>query len=728
MRVCTSCRRLLGADAIQCPADGASPEVVETLPKGTRLGAYRIERVLGDGGMGFVYEATHEVLNRRSAIKMLRPELAKLEQIVTRFLNEAKAVNLIDHQNIVNVYDYGDGFEGSVYFVMEYLEGETLDELMHKRRPMSTVLLVHVFGQIAKALAAAHAKRIVHRDLKPGNVFVVSREDNPYFIKLLDFGIAQLRNEGAVQGLTVAGMVMGTPQYMSPEQISGGEVDARSDVWALGVMMYRAATGHAPFKGEEFAELADKILHHVPQPAGELVPLPAALSQLIASCLERRIEARCPSITELIAGLERVKQELRLDDDAILAAVKSDAGALVVGLPGPPREPTRESLAGSMPRYQGAPDAGAGHSPRPDAGTTRRRSKLGLYVTLGAVAGGLGSAAFVILDRGEAPEPAAVASGSATDPRPKPPDPVTPDGSAVAPRPPVDGVAAGDRASGRARAEEHLRQAIESGTLQERGFAVDALARARVPAGAKLLYLALKGPPDVRVKAARALGELALPDAAPKVRAALAESGNTLQVELAAVLYRLGDKEARSILKKATETPGMRLTAALALAEAGDNAGRAALAEVLEATPAGREQWRRAAGGLAKLGDAAAIKLLEGELSQSDAARSVGAAELLARAGHAGARAQLDRMAGDEELGRQGDAAAALARLGDQRGLAWVGRGLASLDVDDRKLALSICGMLAEGAATHTTAIAKLATDDPDLGVRMTAEAVLLGL
>ncbi|HWU89252.1 MAG TPA: serine/threonine-protein kinase, partial [Kofleriaceae bacterium] len=344
--------------------------MVETLPKGTRLGVYRIDRVLGEGGMGFVYEATHEVLNRRTAIKMLRPELTKIEQIVTRFLNEAKAVNLIDHQNIVNVYDYGDGLDGSVYFVMEFLEGETLDDLMHKRRPMPLPLLLHVFGQIAKALAAAHAKQIVHRDLKPGNVFVVAREDNPYFIKLLDFGIAQLRGAGAVEGLTIAGMVMGTPQYMSPEQVTGGTVDARSDVWALGVMMYRAATGQAPFKGEEFAELADKILHHPPQPAGELVPLPAALSRLIGSCLERGIEARCQSVAELIAGLEQVKQELRLDDDAILTAVKAEVGAVVVGLPGPPREPTRESLAGSLPRYQGAP-AGALRAARPDAAPPR---------------------------------------------------------------------------------------------------------------------------------------------------------------------------------------------------------------------------------------------------------------------------------------------------------------------------------------------------------------------
>ncbi|MDQ3296386.1 MAG: HEAT repeat domain-containing protein, partial [Myxococcota bacterium] len=241
-----------------------------------------------------------------------------------------------------------------------------------------------------------------------------------------------------------------------------------------------------------------------------------------------------------------------------------------------------------------------------------------------------------------------------------------------------------------------------------------------------LLYLALKAPPDVRVKAARALGELGLPDAAPKVRAALAESGDKIKVELAAVLYRLGDKDARAILKRATEDPGLRLTAALAMAEVNDDGGRAVLTDILETTPAGRDQWRRAAGGLAKLGDANARKALEGELSQPDATRSVGAADLLARAGDGKARAYLVRVASDKEFSRAGEAATALARLGDREAIGWVDAGLASTDLDERKLALAICGVLAD--ASHHGAIAKLATTDPDLSVRMTADAVLLGL
>ncbi|MEO8698515.1 MAG: protein kinase [Kofleriaceae bacterium] len=690
----------------RCPTDEAATEEVDRLPVGARLGAYKIERQLGEGGMGFVYEATHEVLGRRTAIKLLRPELAMHAEVVTRFLNEAKAVNVIDHQNIINVYDYGDGSTGCVYFVMEFLEGETLDDLMRKRRPMQMPLLLHVFAQVAKALAAAHAKRIVHRDLKPANVYVVRRANNPYFIKLLDFGIAQLRGEGAVH-LTSAGSIMGTPQYMSPEQISGAAVDARTDVWAMGVMLYRAATGQAPFKGEGFGELAGKILHETPTPAGDLVDLPAPLAKLIARCLERRVEDRCQSMAELIAGLESVERACGLDADSIAAAVKLDSGAVSEALPVLQGDKTRGSLAGSLPQYQGVPKKGS----KP----AQKRSKLGIYAACGVAVAAVAVTAFVVMGRGDA---------TASTPAP-----------AVAPLAPVIAapttirtlVAANDRAGARARAERELHDAIASGKPQQQGFAVDALARTRVPATAPLLYLALGAPPDVRVKAARALAELDLPDSVPKLRSALAESGDKLRVELASALYRLGDKDARAILVRATEDPAARLVAATALAEGKDASGRAVLAEIAASMPAGREGWRRATAGLAQLGDPVARAALEAELPQNDPVRVVAAAELLARGGDAKAREVLARVAADPEAPRAGDAALALAGLGDARAANWIARGLASSDAGDRSAAVAVCARLAAVAA-HASELAALATDDPDHGVRMTARAALLDL
>ncbi len=752
MKVCPTCRRLLRADAGRCPDDGAAPELVESLPPETRLGSYRIVKMLGEGGMGFVYEAVHETLNRRTAIKMLRPELATNEQVVTRFLNEAKAANLIAHPNIVNIYDYGDGGDGNVYFVMEFLEGEMLDDLM-RRRPMKLPLFLHTFRQVAKALAAAHAKQIVHRDLKPANVYVVPREDNPAFIKLLDFGIAQLRGAGAVQGLTVAGSVMGTPQYMSPEQISGGAIDARTDVWALGAMMYRALTWQAPFKGEEFAELAAKILYQMPQPVGELVSLPPSLSQLIGKCMERSLADRCQSIAEVLAGLDRAQNECKLSDEAVIVGAAQEIEEGLAAQPGGPQASgpmTRGSLAGSMQKYQ-IPAAYLQHVrvPAPPAASG---AKLGKMLAAGAVVVALGGAAFWKLGRGgeatgeaggETPVVAGApvgsdgangangsngSNGSAAGADSTPATPATPAPEASA----LEGelaaaLATGDATAAKNLAGQILREQIESGTLQERGFAVEALGDVRNLTTAQLLFVALKGPPDVRIKAARALAELRLPDAAPHLRKALADSGDLLKVELAGAMFRAGDKDARAILLRALGEESTKIAAAAALADGKDAAGREVLAETLEILPAGKGQWLRAAGGLLALGDAKAKKLLQDELAQADPGRSVAAATLLANAGEAPAREVLARKLADPDFARRGQAAVALARLGDARAAAWIGEGLVSSDSEERRWALAVCGALPGEAKGHLAQIAKLVRDEaPKVG--LTAKAVLLGM
>jgi serine/threonine-protein kinase len=700
MQICTSCRRLLTAGAGQCPDDGAAAETVDSLPAGARLGQYRIERMLGEGGMGFVYEATHEVLHRRSAIKMLRPELARQSHIVTRFLNEAKAVNVIDHQNIINVYDYGDQHDGSVYFVMEYLAGETLDDVMHRRRPMALPLVVHVFEQVAKALAAAHAKHIVHRDLKPANIFVIARDGNPYFIKLLDFGIAQLRGAGAVHGLTLVGSVMGTPQYMSPEQISGGTVDARTDIWAMGVMMYRAVTGHAAYAGEEFAELADKILNRPLKPARELVDLPPALDQLIAHCLERDPARRCPSAGVLLAGLERVKQEAKLDDEAIAAAIHLDAGAPRDGLP--TRPPTQQSLAGSMPRYQ---DARSKHA---QTEAPARRSKLPLYAAISAAVVLAGGAAY------------AVRRGAPVKELPTPPPPVHANTIASA-------LADGGLPAARALAETQLAAAIDSGRLQEVGFAVDALADTRAAAGVPMLYRALKlDSAELRRRIADTLCALGLPDAAPKLREALATAGSASRVDLAAAMFCLHDADSRGVLVIALGVPATQHVAAKALAAGHDDAGRAVLTDDAHTLTAGGERWRDAQASLLALGDADAKAALAGELSQKDPQRAIGAAAVLARAGDTAARDQLARQAADPDFAARIDAARALAELGDARAYTAIADGLTRPAA--KQAALVVCGLLPAGAKPYVKTIADIASDDhEDPRVRMTAEAALLG-
>jgi hypothetical protein len=288
-------------------------------------------------------------------------------------------------------------------------------------------------------------------------------------------------------------------------------------------------------------------------------------------------------------------------------------GASRESLPAQLRDPTRDSIAGSLPRYQGAGE----RELRPSAGPPPRRSRRGPYLTLVAV-GVLAAAGFAVLGRDRTAPPGAAATGQDVHP-----------GAAEPPTPPTiaELVTSGDTAAWHQRVDTDLRGAIQSGRLQRQGFVVDALALTHARAALPMLYVALQGAPELRVKAARVLGELGLPDAVPRLRAALAESGDKIKVEIAAPLFRLGDKDARAILVRALTDVGLRLTAATALAESADDAGRAVLADVMEATPPGRDTWRRAAGGLAKFGDAAARTLLEGELAQADAARSVGVAE-----------------------------------------------------------------------------------------------------
>jgi HEAT repeat protein len=315
-----------------------------------------------------------------------------------------------------------------------------------------------------------------------------------------------------------------------------------------------------------------------------------------------------------------------------------------------------------------------------------------------------------------------------------PPSPLVVElGSAAAPEPLsafgpqlAQALTAHDVARARAIAERGLRAAITTGSPEERGLAIEALARVRGKASAPLLYLALDlvRDPDARRKAAAALAELAPPDAVPRLNIALAGAGRLLKVDIAAALYQLGDKGARPILLPALSRPGERRIAAVAMAMAGDTAARAALAELVPTTRRDTELWGLVLAGLVKLGDAATLALLRAELAQPDPARQVGAALVLARTGDPAAKEQLAQLATDPELARRGEAALALARLGDRRALGWVGTGLRSPDPEDRKQALAIGGLLGSRPGPEIAALA----NDPDPGVRMTVEAVALGL
>ncbi len=222
-------------------------------------GKYTINRVLGVGGMGAVYEATHSFTDRRVAVKLLHGDFSKMTSVGQRFLREAKATAALDHPCILQVIDAGQDADGRLYLVFDKLDGETLAAIL-KREKVPVPDLIRIFANVLDALAVAHSNGIVHRDIKPGNVFICENRPFPERVKLIDFGIARRADHKIEEGLTQAGTILGTPKYMSPEVMLGEPVDPAADLWATCVMMYLAFTGSPPFVGKTTDDLVECIM------------------------------------------------------------------------------------------------------------------------------------------------------------------------------------------------------------------------------------------------------------------------------------------------------------------------------------------------------------------------------------------------------------------------------------------------------------------------------------
>jgi tRNA A-37 threonylcarbamoyl transferase component Bud32 len=271
-------------------------------------GRYKVETVLGEGGMGVVYRCSHTIIGKKLALKVLRADLARDGEVTERFLNEAKSASAIGNPHIIDISDFGQLPDGSTYFVMEYLTGQSLTEAIGVGQSMPLPRLVKVARQLGEALAAAHAAGIVHRDLKPDNIFLIERGSEKDFVKILDFGIAKVSSsEGK---LTRAGAVFGTPHYMSPEQAAGMQVDHRGDIYSLGVILYELASGKTPFDADNFMGVLSQHMYKAPPSLRELAPNPAEISDgleaIVAKCLAKRPELRYQSMPELVADLERL--------------------------------------------------------------------------------------------------------------------------------------------------------------------------------------------------------------------------------------------------------------------------------------------------------------------------------------------------------------------------------------------------------------------------------------
>jgi serine/threonine-protein kinase len=256
--------------------------------------------------MGEVFEARHEMIGKRLAVKLLRPEFVQRTDVVTRFTREAEAAAAIGHPSIIDIHDLGTADDGSVFLVMEYLEGLSLGEMLERTRPLDPAFTAYVVCQLLSALDAAHAKEIVHRDLKPDNVFLVDKGQALPEIKLLDFGISKIVDHTSPDfRLTQTGAVMGTPYYMAPEQARGSsDIDRRADIYAVGVILYECLTGRRPFEEENYLALVNAVVNNFPPPPRTLRPeLAPELEQVIQTALAKEPEYRYQQAAQMLEAL-----------------------------------------------------------------------------------------------------------------------------------------------------------------------------------------------------------------------------------------------------------------------------------------------------------------------------------------------------------------------------------------------------------------------------------------
>jgi tRNA A-37 threonylcarbamoyl transferase component Bud32 len=331
------------------------PARVDPYVGNTIDGRYLVEGILGEGGMGIVYRGRHRVIDKKVAIKVLRGDMAKDKEITERFLQEARAASSIGNAHIIDISDFGQLPDGSTYFVMEYLDGESLSAASEHQRPMPIARLLHIAKQIAHGLGAAHLAGIVHRDLKPDNVMLINRGADRDFVKILDFGIAKV---GAESKITRAGSVFGTPHYMSPEQAAGTAVDKRTDIYAMGVILYELASGQVPFDADNFMGILTQHMYKAPVPILAIVPppegVPPGLDAIIQKCLSKKPEQRYATMAALTTDLEKVQQGVV--PDAVPEMMSRSGGFNVpadyfrseTGMPAPvPATP----MAGPRPRW-----------------------------------------------------------------------------------------------------------------------------------------------------------------------------------------------------------------------------------------------------------------------------------------------------------------------------------------------------------------------------------------
>ena len=354
-------------------------------------GRYRLIKKLGEGGMGEVYAAEHVHIDKKFALKLLRPEIVSNKEAVSRFYQEARSSSSIGHRNIIGVEDFGELPDGRLYMCMELLNGAPLNDMITQPQPVERLLNIMI--QTGHGLAAAHAKNIVHRDMKPENIYVTVGPNNDDVPKILDFGIAKVAGNDGQNNLTRTGTIFGTPFYMAPEQALGNPVDARTDVYAMGVIMYEVFAGSLPFQGESFMGILTQHITTDPEPVAQRAgkagrSLPPGLADVIMRCMLKDPNQRFQTMDELVnalvqiyrtvagAGMSTYMEAFPVAPSAshpvaspLPTGAHNMAKAQTMGVGGPPPGMMQPGMQGMQTPPQGQYGPSGGWQPPPPSGT-----------------------------------------------------------------------------------------------------------------------------------------------------------------------------------------------------------------------------------------------------------------------------------------------------------------------------------------------------------------------
>ncbi|HEX2568328.1 MAG TPA: HEAT repeat domain-containing protein [Polyangia bacterium] len=704
MKYCPRCRNAFLDTESACPEHGEGLQHDPLI--GLDLGNFHVETWLGEGGMAVLYRAEHREIKLKVAVKVIKREYIEDATMSGRFVQEARMVAQLRHPHLIDIFDIGTLPDGRLYYVMELLVGRSLSQRMQQGR-----LSFHEFAplimQACEALELAHQQGIVHRDLKPDNLFIVEQPGEPPRIKVLDFGVAKVlrTDENLQEKLTRTGYIMGTPQYMAPEQIEGSGTDHRADIYAMGVILYELATGALPFQAQTLGAMLKAHLLESPPvfEQGKLAPgVPIELEAVAFKALVKKREDRYGSIRELRVELERLLQAQPPAATQWWVERATTGQTSLDTLPGH----LRTTLVGKLPSLASTQ---AGLQPSTIV-TAPRRS--GLYIALGAGAALLlsGTGLGVYLHGRKNPPLETTTGDKSTAPDPKPKKPKL------------------DTQALQSKALAVITTALGNGDPQIRRVALRALAAAKDSRHRTLAEPLLRDAAiDVRAEAANCLSSIGARPACQALREALGQDP-ALDLTLGEALVELHDPEGTKVLEKLLKRgrPELQLGAALALVEHKNHAAESLLKKRLGKAPPTDPSALAILGRLTKAGDPKSLAQLAERLESSEAGTQLLAADALAQAGDVRGLQKLTQIAG-EPGPRQLLAYGMLAALEDPSGYEVFYKTLSeSKDLGERIQAAQ--GLGASGDKSALSLLRPILEEEGELPLQVTVAGAVLAI